>query len=155
LPGAENIELMEKNVLIEGPITGEMILSVMNLSGSHNDRGGQSLFVGRVRADEKGMKRVRAIEYTAYGDMAALEAKKIKEEVLSGFSDVRDIAILHSTGLVNAGEISLLILVSAGHRRQAIDACSMTVELIKERLPVWKKEIFDDLSHEWINEKKA
>jgi molybdopterin synthase catalytic subunit len=43
----------------------------------------------------------------------------------------------------------LFILVSAGHRQQAIKACAKTVELIKERLPVWKKEIFEDDSHIW------
>ena len=59
----------------------------------------------------------------------------------------RSIEIIHSTGIVNAGEISLLVLVSAGHRQQAMQACSKAVELIKERLPVWKKEIYDDDSH--------
>jgi molybdopterin synthase catalytic subunit len=56
---------------------------------------------------------------------------------------------MHSTGRVNAGEISLFVLVSAGHRHQAMEACSKTVELIKSNLPIWKKEIFSDNTHEW------
>lgn len=146
---------MKESILIEGPVTGEMIISKLNISAGNNDRGGQSIFLGRVRADRKGLKIVKAIEYSAYGEMADGEAKKIKDQILEEFSDVREVSILHSVGLVMAGEVSLIVLVSAGHRRHAIDACSKTVELIKERLPVWKKEIYVDDTHEWVNEKLA
>lgn len=74
---------------------------------------------------------------------------KIRETLFSKFPDVKSIAIFHSTGIVRAGEISLLVMVSAGHRREAIDACSLAVEMIKENLPVWKKEIFDDGTGRW------
>lgn len=106
-------------------------------------------FLGQVRADEVGGKIVKAIEYSAYSDMVYVEAEKIKKTILDEFDDVVSIEIVHSTGLVNAGEISLVVLVSAHHRQQAIQACSKTVELIKEHLPVWKKEIFEDDSHHW------
>jgi molybdopterin synthase catalytic subunit len=106
-------------------------------------------FLGQVRADEVGGKRVKAIEYSAYEDMVHVEAEKIKETIFSEFNDVKSIEIVHSTGLVNAGEISMAVLVSAGHRQQAMQACSKTVELIKVHLPVWKKEIFEDDSHLW------
>jgi molybdopterin synthase catalytic subunit len=59
------------------------------------------------------------------------------------------VEIIHSVGLVKAGEISLVIMISAGHRQQAMEACSRTVEMVKERFPVWKKEIFDDSSFQW------
>ena len=68
---------------------------------------------------------------------------------MSEFNDTKSVEIIHSTGIVKAGEISLFVLVSAGHRQQAIQACAKTVELIKEQFPVWKKETFDDDSHEW------
>ena len=113
------------------------------------DSGGHSVFLGQVRADEINGKKVKAIEYSAYEGMVKIEADKIKETILSEFEDARSVDIVHSTGIVKAGEISLFVLVSAGHRNQAIEACSKAVELIKENLPVWKKEIFDDDSHEW------
>jgi molybdopterin synthase catalytic subunit len=113
------------------------------------DSGGHSVFLGQVRADEINGKKIKAIEYSAYEGMVKIEANKIKETVLSEFGDVKSIDIVHSTGIVNTGEISLFVLVSAGHRHQAIQACNKTVELIKEKLPIWKKEIFDDNSHEW------
>ena len=117
--------------------------------GEMMDSGGHSVFLGQVRADEINGKKVKAIEYSAYEGMANTEADKIKEIILSEFSDAKSVEIVHSTGTVNTGEISLFVLVSAGHRQQAIEACSKAVELIKEKLPVWKKEIFDDDSRKW------
>ncbi|MCX6322187.1 MAG: molybdenum cofactor biosynthesis protein MoaE [Bacteroidia bacterium] len=111
--------------------------------------GGHSVFLGQVRADEFNGKKVTAIEYSAYEGMVMVEADKIKATILSEFEDAKSIDFVHSTGIVKAGEISLFVLVSAGHRYQAIHACTKTVELIKEKLPVWKREIFDDDSHEW------
>jgi molybdopterin synthase catalytic subunit len=81
--------------------------------------------------------------------MVNIEAENIKKKILSEFPDVKSVDIIHSTGIVSAGEISLLVFISAGHRHQAIQACSKTVELIKDNLPVWKKEIFEDDSHKW------
>jgi molybdopterin synthase catalytic subunit len=107
------------------------------------------IFLGQVRADEIKGKKVKAIEYSAYKELVNAEAEKIKKTILSEFSEVKSISIIHSTGIVKAGEISLLVFVSAGHRHQAMQACSKTVELIKENLPVWKKEIFEDDSHIW------
>jgi molybdopterin synthase catalytic subunit len=140
---------MGKNLLIQGPVTGNIITTLLEDMGRKTDSGGHSLFLGQVRADEKEGKRVKAIEYTAYEAMVEAEADKIKKSVLEEFDDVRSIDIFHSTGTVNAGEISLLVVVSAGHRQQAIEGCSKTVELIKERLPVWKKEVYEDNSHIW------
>ena len=140
---------MRKNLLIQGPVTGNIITTLLGDMGRKTDSGAHSLFLGQVRADEKDGKRVKAIEYTAYDAMVEAEAEKIKISVLEVFDDVRSIEIFHSTGTVNAGEISLLVVVSAGHRKQAMEACSKTVELIKERLPVWKKEVYEDNSHIW------
>jgi molybdopterin synthase catalytic subunit len=140
---------MSADYLIQGPITHKLIASYLQKLSEMTDSGGHSIFIGQVRADEIDGKRVKAIEYSAYEKMVKAEADKIREIVLSDFGDTRSIDIVHSTGTVKTGEISLFILVSAGHRQQAIQACSKTVELIKEKLPVWKKEIFDDGSHEW------
>jgi molybdopterin synthase catalytic subunit len=117
------------------------------------DAGGHSVFIGQIRADVINGKKVKAIEYSAYEGMVKSEADKIKETIFSEFGDVRSIDIVHSIGVVKTGELSLFVLVSAGHRHQAMQACSKTVELIKEKLPVWKKEIFEDDSHTWKQNK--
>jgi molybdopterin synthase catalytic subunit len=140
---------MNDNYLVEGPVTTEIISSFIRRASFAEDAGGVSFFLGQVRADEIGGKKVKAIEYSAYENMIKAEADKIIGSVLSKFSDVKTISIIHSTGVVKVGELSLAVMVSARHRRHAIDACSETVELIKEKLPVWKKEIFEDNSHHW------
>ena len=140
---------MNSNYLIEGPVTSGIIASLIEKMATDNKAGGHTYFLGQVRADEIDGKTVVAIDYSAYESMVKAQADKIITSILSEFEDVRTVRILHSTGIVKAGEISLAVLVSAGHRKQAIDACAKTVELIKELLPVWKKEIFDDNSHAW------
>jgi molybdopterin synthase catalytic subunit len=140
---------MSDNILINGPVSREIMLEFLESSGNDTDAGGHSVFLGRVRADIVTDKKVRAIEYSAYESMVRVEADKIKLSILAEFNDVKTVEILHSTGVVIAGEASLFVLVSAGHRQQAIEACSRTVELIKEKLPVWKKEIFEDNTSEW------
>jgi len=137
------------NYLTEGAVSPGLISEMMETIAVRTDCGGHSAFIGQVRADNIDGKIVKAIDYSAYESMVRTEAEQIKAEILAEFDDARSIVIIHSTGTVRAGEISLFVLVSAGHRRQAIEACSKSVELIKERLPVWKKEIFDDDSHVW------
>jgi molybdopterin synthase catalytic subunit len=137
------------NYLIEGPVTIEIISEYIDKTDELSVAGGHSLFLGQVRPDEVKGKKVRAIEYSAYDGMVRAVADKIKKDVLSQFPDVLAINILHSTGMVSAGQISLFVLVSAGHREQAMKACTAVVELLKEKLPVWKKEIFEDNTYEW------
>jgi molybdopterin synthase catalytic subunit len=144
-----NGQKMENNIIIKGAVRTEIIADAVNKLNELMDSGGHSIFLGQVRADIVNGKMVRAIEYSANESMVYTEGDKIKNEIFSQFSDVRTITIIHSTGYVSSGEISLFVMVSAGHRHHAIQACQKTVELIKERLPVWKKEIFDDGSHAW------
>lgn len=140
---------MAAEYLIKGPVTQEIISLVLTTLSEKTDTGGHSIFLGQVRADMINGKCVKAIEYSAYDSMVKAEAEKIIAIILSEFSDARRVEIVHSTGIVKAGEISLLVVVSAGHRHHATEACTKTVELIKELLPVWKKEIFVDDSSEW------
>jgi molybdopterin synthase catalytic subunit len=140
---------METNYLTAGPVSQKLISQLVEKMSHNTDSGGHSIFLGQVRADEIDGKSVKAIEYSAYVEMVNIEAENIKKKILSEFPDVKSVDIIHSTGIVSAGEISLLVFISAGHRHQAIQACSKTVELIKDNLPVWKKEIFEDDSHKW------
>lgn len=144
-----NKGIMEEACLINGPVTAEKISLILGKLNNKTDSGAHSIFLGMVRADKIDGKSVIAIEYSAYEAMVMAEVLKIKEIIFSEFQEVKLIEIVHSTAKVRAGEISLFVLVSAGHRHQATDACAKTVELIKERLPVWKKELFDDNSAQW------
>lgn len=112
--------------------------------------GAISVFAGQVRADVVEGRTVAAIEYSSYEAMLKEAVAGIREIIFKAFSDVKTVTIIHSSGVVRAGEISLLVVVTAGHRDQAMRACTHTVELVKEKLPVWKKEFFEDESHRWV-----
>jgi molybdopterin synthase catalytic subunit len=138
---------MNEKVLIPGPISRMKMCELISVPDEKN--GGHSIFIGRVRADESDSGKVVAIEYSAYETMVEAEAEKIRKSIFTGFPDVKSVVIHHSIGIVKAGEDSLLVFVSAGHRQQAMDACNRTVEMVKASLPVWKKEIFEDNTSAW------
>jgi molybdopterin synthase catalytic subunit len=144
-----NTSIVMTKYLTEGAVTAEMIATEIKNLGKRKDTGAHSIFLGQVRDDISESRRVTAIEYSAYEGMVSSEAEKIKEIIVKEFSDVLGVVIIHSVGVVTAGEISMFVLVSAGHRDHATQACRKTVEIIKERLPVWKKELFEDKTHEW------
>jgi molybdopterin synthase catalytic subunit len=114
----------------------------MSIGLDDGSAGAVSVFIGKVRDDEIDGRRVTAIDYSSYGEMAEKEADYIVNTVKSAFTDVRTVIIVHSTGLVKAGEASLFVMVTAGHRDHASRACRHTLEMVKERMPLWKKEIF-------------
>ena len=138
-----------KNVLIEGPVTGEMVGSLVSTLGADTGAGAHSLFLGQVRSDMIDGRRVKEIIYSAYPEMVEAECSSIRDKIMTDYPDVRSVTIIHSTGNVGVGENSLLIIVTAGHRDEATRACRDALEMIKEKLPVWKKEVFDDDTYHW------
>jgi molybdopterin synthase catalytic subunit len=144
------IGMSKEKYLFDGPLPHSMIGEVIARDAEGDTAGGISVFSGQVRADMVDGRIVRAIEYSTYASMLKEAVDSIRETVLHAFSDVKTVTIIHSTGIVRAGEISLLVVVTAGHRDQAMRACTHCVELVKERLPVWKKEIFEDETHRWV-----
>lgn len=141
---------MDCKYLINHRITNELINSRLDAIKNDSQIGGHALFLGQVRGDKINNKTTKAIIYSAYEEMVAKEAMAIEKQIRDEFSQVLSVDILHSTGEVRAGEVSLLVIVSAKHRKQAFDAVAKTVDLIKEKLPVWKKETFDDGTARWI-----
>ena len=104
-------------------------------------------FLGTTRLFAEGRRVVR-LEYEAYEEMALKEMEKVRLEVASQW-DLEDIAIAHRIGVVDIGEISLVIAVASPHRKEAFRACHQAVDLLKETVPIWKKELFEDGEH-WV-----
>jgi MoaE-MoaD fusion protein len=102
--------------------------------------GATVTFVGTTR-DENAGRRVTRLEYEAYEPMALSEMRKIAEDAGRRFTIAR-IAICHRIGVVEIGEASVAIAVSAPHRGEAFDACRFTIDRVKEIVPIWKKEHF-------------
>lgn len=142
--------MKELKNLIMGPISSEFMQEVVNSHQHKTNLGAHSMFIGTVRADAVDHKAVTGIEYSAYPDMMAPVIQEIKDLVFGQYPEIHCMHIYHSTGLVLVGEHSLLVMVSAGHRKEAIAACAETVELIKAKLPVWKKEFYSDGSSKWL-----
>lgn len=109
---------------------------------SSPDAGGIDIFVGTVRNQTQG-KRVVSLDFEAYEPMAVSEMEKIARDIITKFNAIR-VSIHHRTGLLNVGEKAVIIAVSAPHRAAAFDACRYTIDTLKETVPIWKKEIFDD-----------
>ncbi len=109
--------------------------------------GGTAMFLGSVRSgDEDGP--VEAIDYSAYEEMLEAEFAKIVEESVARWPGARVVGT-HRIGIVPTGEPSLAVVAAAPHRAEAFAACRHTVEEAKQRLPVWKKEIFADGTEAW------
>ena len=104
--------------------------------------GGINVFIGTVRNVTKGKKVIR-LEFEAYESMAISEMKKIAEDVFKKWP-VKKILIHHRTGVLQTGEAPVVIAVSAAHRDAAFDACRYAIDTLKQTVPVWKKEIFED-----------
>jgi len=98
-------------------------------------------FTGTTRQDNAGRKVLR-LEYEAYEPMALSEMRKLASEAIAKWKIVR-IAIAHRIGVVEIGETSVAIAVSAAHRGEAFEACRFAIDRLKEVVPIWKKEHFE------------
>ena len=137
-----------KNVFIKGAISSQFIGDSIAKHQTKTSIGAHNIFLGQVRADEVNNKRVSAIEYTAYEDMANAKFHEIREAAFEKF-ELTCMHIYHSLGTVNAGEICLFVFVSSPHRKAVFEALEFIVEEIKAHVPVFGKEIFEDNSHQW------
>ena len=142
-----------KQVFVEGPIAPEFIANSIAKHQTKTIIGAHDIFLGQVRADEIDGKEVKAIDYSCYEEMANQAFHDIREEAFSKYKDLTCMHIYHSKGVVKAGEICLFVFVSSRHRKQAFQACEEIVEQIKEKVPVFGKELFEDDSYVWKENK--
>jgi molybdopterin synthase catalytic subunit len=110
--------------------------------------GGIAAFVGTVRNDTQN-KKVVQLDFSTYKPMAIQEMHKIAELALEKFK-IQKIAIHHAEGMLQIGEIPVIITASAKHRKAAFKACEFAIDTLKESVPIWKKEYFED-GEVWVN----
>jgi molybdopterin synthase catalytic subunit len=137
-----------KNIFVQGAISPAFIAESIAKHSSKKDIGAHSIFLGQIREDMIDGKPVKAIEYTAYEEMALEQMSVIRESVFAKYN-LTCMHIYHSLGVVKSGEICLFVFTSSKHRSAAIQACNEVVEKIKAELQIWGKEIFSDESHQW------
>jgi len=104
--------------------------------------GGLVTFSGSVRNQTKG-RRVLRLEYEAYAPMAEKKLAEIGAEVAAQWPGAR-LAIVHRVGTLVPGELAVVIAAAAPHRKEAFRGCEHAIERLKQDVPIWKKEFFED-----------
>lgn len=104
--------------------------------------GGIDVFIGTVRNKTKGKTVVR-LEFEAYEKMAVSEMQKIVEYAFEHWP-LHKVIVHHRTGVLDIGEVPVVIAVAAAHRNAAFEACRYIIDTLKQTVPIWKKEIFED-----------
>ena len=138
----------KKSSFIQGPIPATFIGDSIAKHQSKTSIGAHQIFLGQVRADEMEGKKVIAIDYSAYETMAENSLHEIREAAFAKY-ELTCLHIYHSLGFVKAGEICLFVFVSAPRRKVTYQALEFLVEAIKEKAPIFGKEIFEDKTHTW------
>jgi molybdopterin synthase catalytic subunit len=115
--------------------------------------GATALFVGTVRSTNDG-REVKAIEYAAYEVMAEREMSAVLSEAEERNSGVVLVAE-HRIGVLDVGEASIAIAAAHEHRGRALDALRYAIDEIKNRAPIWKREMYADGTESWIDPARA
>jgi molybdopterin synthase catalytic subunit len=130
--------------ITEKPIDIQKVIDTASSLGA----GAVNVFVGTVRNNAHG-KNVLWLEYEAYESMAVSEIRKIIEEASHRWP-LLGWAVSHRIGTLKPGEVSVVVAVSSPHRKQAFEACEYIIDTLKEKAPIFKKEIFED-GEEWVS----
>ncbi len=127
----------------EGPLSLDAAVAEVR----SDDAGAIATFTGTVRRRSRG-RDVLHLEYEAYVEMAEDVLAELAAELRERYDDT-EIAIHHRVGRLAVGDASVVVAVSAPHRADALAACREAIDALKERVPVWKKEIYEG-GEEWI-----
>jgi molybdopterin synthase catalytic subunit len=123
-------------LLSEEPLSLERAVAEV----ASDEAGAIATFVGTTRARSRGRDVVR-LEYEAYEGMAETEMERIALS-LKERHELLHVAIHHRVGVVEIGETSVVIAISAPHRGAALDACKEAIDTLKQTVPLWKKELY-------------
>jgi molybdopterin synthase catalytic subunit len=131
--------------LTDKPIDAEALLAHVRSPQA----GAAVLFSGTTREMTAG-RRTLWLDYDGYREMAARSLAKLEEEARRRWP-VIECAIVHRLGRVDLGEASVMVAVSTPHRREAFEAGQWLIDQLKESVPIWKKENWDDGTSQWVH----
>lgn len=112
------------------------------------ESGAINVFVGTVRNQTKD-KKVLRLEFEAYEKMALNEMKKICDAAIKRWPIIK-ISIVHAVGILQIGDIPVVIAVSTPHRKASFEACEFVIDELKKTVPIWKREFFED-GEVWVS----
>jgi len=123
-------------------------VAALEAAVDHPEAGAHVLFLGVVRNHDGGRSVVR-LEYQAHPNAEQVLAEVVDE--FAALEGVLGVAASHRVGVLEVGDVALVVALSCAHRREAFEICPRLVDEIKHRLPIWKRQVFDDGSDEWVN----
>lgn len=142
--GSESVEAEQDHYeIVRHSIPAQEIIAKMK----RPEDGAVVTFDGIIRNNSRG-KQTRSVEYQAYEPMALKHIRKIGERIKLMW-EIDSVAIIHRLGRLEIGDSSVLIVVTATHRRPAFEACQYAIDLLKKTVPIWKKECYED-GEVWI-----
>ena len=124
-------------------------VSAAKKSVADDSCGALVVFEGWIRDHNEG-QQVKRLEYEVYRPLAEKEGARIIDEAVQRFG-VSHALCIHREGLLELGEVAVLVCVSSPHRGEAFDACRYIIDQTKVRLPIWKKEHYVSGASEWVN----
>ena len=130
------------------PIDVQKVIETASSLGA----GAVNVFIGTIR-DHAHNKKVVWLEYEAYESMAVTETRKIIDEAAQKWN-LLGWAVSHRVGTLKPGEVAVVVAVSSKHRKESFEACQYIIDHLKEQVPIFKKEVFED-GEEWISAKPA
>jgi molybdopterin synthase catalytic subunit len=125
--------------ITNGPISIDEVAARV----SSPERGGITLFAGTVRGIT-GDLVTDYLEYEAYAEMAEPVLAQIAAEAQARWPSVSAISIVHRTGRLEVGDVSIVIAVAAAHRQDTFEACRYVIDRVKQIAPIWKREVGRD-----------
>jgi molybdopterin synthase catalytic subunit len=129
-------------------LTDQPISIAEVIEAAQSDRAGAvDVFIGTVR-NHSLQKNVVRLEYEAYDKMAVKKMEEIAAEVKSKWP-VEKIAMVHRKGVLQIGEVAVVVAVSTPHRKEAFEACQYIIDTLKQVVPIWKKEVYDN-GETWV-----
>jgi molybdopterin synthase catalytic subunit len=114
-----------------------------------NRAGAVCAFLGTVR-EITGDRRTVALSYEAYPEMALKKLAELESEARRRWPII-ELALVHRVGELDLGEVSVVVAVSCPHRHDSFDACRWLIDTLKDVVPIWKKENWEDGGQEWIH----
>ncbi|MGX6604691.1 molybdenum cofactor biosynthesis protein MoaE [Micromonosporaceae bacterium Da 78-11] len=139
---------MSGQVVIVEVVDTPLDLAAHEKAVSERRAGAVVSFQGVVRDHDHG-RGVTLLEYEGHPSATAV-LRAVAEDIAAD-PDVYAVAVSHRIGVLRIGDVALVAAVSTAHRAAAFTACARLVDEAKARLPIWKRQVFDDGAEEWVN----
>jgi molybdopterin synthase catalytic subunit len=124
--------------ITQAPIDIQEVLAAVQAEGA----GAINVFIGTVR-NQTQAKPVVQLDFEAFDSMALKKMQQIADQAASRWP-IQKVAIVHRKGSLQIGDAAVVIAVSTPHRKASFEACEFIIDTLKEVVPIWKKEIFED-----------